>query len=279
MKDKIMPSLWFEKEALEAMQYYTSIFPESEIIQENPVTVEAKLTGVRFMALNGRTDKLKPNASISFMLVCENKGEINAIWNNLLTEGSVLMALDSYPWSTYYGWISDKYGFTWQLYLGKLEDVNNQRIIPTLMFANEQQGKCEQAVHFYQSVFNNFKSSGMMRYEDGPFKDQVQHTQFMLDGFTLAAMDSGMPQDFTFNEAISLSILCKDQNEIDHFWNAFTKDGKEVACGWCQDPFGISWQIVPYNTKELLFDAPNAKKAFEAMMKMKKIIIEDLKNA
>lgn len=279
MENKIIPSLWFKDNALEAMEFYASIFPDSKITYQAPIAVTAELGGIPFLALNGNSDYATPNSSISFMITCETKEEIDTIWKQLSAEGKVYMKLDSYSWSNYYGWIGDKYGFTWQLYLGKLEDVGNQRIVPTLMFSDSQQGKCEQAVGFYQSVFKDFKSYGVMRYEEGEFKGQVVHTQFALDGFIMAGMDSGVPQDFTFNEAVSFTINCRDQDEIDYFWNEFTKEGQEMPCGWCKDSYGICWQVVPYNTRELIFEAPNAKQAFEAMLKMKKIVIKDLQEA
>lgn len=275
MKNKIIPSLWFEAGADEAMRFYASVFAESEVIQETPVVVTAKLGGVKFIAINGGPAEFKPNPSISFMVTCETREEIDSIWEQLGENGKVYMELDSYPWSSYYGWIGDKYGFTWQLYLGRLSDVHDQRMVPTLMFSHTQQGKCEDAVDFYQSVFADFKSDGVMRYEEGDFKGQVVHTQFLLSDFVLSAMDSGVVQDFTFNEAVSFTLLCKDQQEIDHYWNAFTKDGREVECGWCQDPYGVFWQVVPSHINELL----GTEKAFSAMMKMKKIVIEDLVNA
>src|SRR5690606_10990702 len=120
----------------------------SEITEENAVALTAKLAGVPFIAINGGPTKFKPNSSISFMVVCESRVEIDSIWNKLSSKGKIYMKLDSYPWSDYYGWIGDQYGFTWQLYLGKLQDVNSQRIVPTLMFSHTQQGNCEKAIHF-----------------------------------------------------------------------------------------------------------------------------------
>jgi len=86
------------------------------------------------------------------------------------------------------------------------------------------------------------------------------------------AMDSGVNQNFTFNEGISLTILCKDQAEIDHYWNRITAQGQESMCGWCKDEFGVSWQIVPEHIA-IYLQNPSAG---EALMKMKKIIIKDL---
>src|SRR5690606_5736139 len=261
-----------------AMKFYATVFPDSEISEVGPQGVTVKLAGVPFIAINGGPTGFKPNASISFMVVCESRAEIDLIWNKLSDKGKVYMKLDSYPWSDYYGWIGDRYGFTWQLYLGKRKDVNNQRIVPTLMFSQSQQGNCEKAIHFYQSVFKDFISHGIMHYEEGPYKGQVMHAQFVLEGYVLAAMDSGVSQDFTFNEAISFMIKCGNQQEIDYYWDQLTKGGKELQCGWCQDSFGVSWQVVPRHFQELVFSSPNPKKALEAFCKMKKIIIGELEN-
>ena len=85
-------------------------------------------------------------------------------------------------------------------------------------------------------------------------------------------MDSAYEHDFAINEAISFMVYCKDQREIDYFWNNITKKGKESMCGWCKDEFGVSWQIVPEQIATLL-QRPGAN---EALMKMKKIIIQEL---
>jgi len=279
MTDKILPTFWFDDNAQESMEFYTSVFSDSVITEMNPQGTVAKLAGESFVAINGRPAYFKPNSSISFMVVCENRAEIDSIWNKLSDKGKVYMKLDGYPWSDYYGWIGDRYGFTWQLYLGKLQDVNNQRIVPTLMFSHSQQGNCEKAINYYQSVFKNFQSHGIMRYEEGPYKGQVIHAQFVLEGIVLAGMDSGVPQDFAFNEAISFMVKCENQQEIDYYWEKLTRGGKELQCGWCQDSFGVSWQVVPQHFQELVFLAPNPQKALEAFCKMKKIIIKDLENA
>lgn len=278
MNSKIIPSLWLEDNARAVMTYYASVFPESEITNVYPPVVTAELAGVPFIAINRGPANFKPNPSISFMVVCESRDEIDSMWRKLSKNGKVYMKLDSYRWSSYYGWIGDEYGFTWQLYLGKLEDVQQQRIVPTLMFAENKQGHCEKAINYYQSVFKHFQLQGIMRYEEGYYKGQVMHGQFALDGFIMAAMDSGVPQDFTFNEAISFTIRCDGQQEIDYYWEQLTKNGTEGNSGWCRDPFGVSWQIVPHNIQELVFSSPNAQKASDALLKMKRIIIKDLQN-
>lgn len=279
MEKRITPSLWFESEATDAMQFYQSVFPDSEIHKSTPVFVVGSLGGVPFLALNGRPAAIKPNPAISFMVTCETRDEIDSMWTKLGNEGKTYMELGSYPWSDYYGWVADKYGFTWQLYLGKLRDVGQQRIVPTLMFCGEQQGNCGQALEFYEGLFPDFNAQGIMRYPEGEFKDQIVHAQFHVVNFVLAAMDSGVAQDFTFNESVSLSLMCNGQAEIDYYWDGFTRDGAELPCGWCRDPYGMYWQVVPQHVFWLMSDNPNAKNAFDAMVKMKKLIIHDLENA
>ena len=270
-KQTIIPSIWFDNNAEEAFLYYQSIFPNSSIKKSSPVVVEANLSGVNFIGINGG-NMFQPNSSISFMLICETQEEIEHIWKNLQRNGKVLMSLDEYPWSKCYGWIIDRYHVSWQLYLGKLNDVNQQKIVPTLMFCGPQQGKCQDALNYYETIFPNFKQEGILKYDENFRPNQIQHSQFVANNFTMMAMDSGVDQDFTFTEGISLTITYKNQDEIDFYWNHFTKNGEESRCGWCKDKFGVSWQIVPENIGQLLQNP----KAQEALMKMNKIIISDL---
>ncbi len=265
-------SLWFDNNAEEALKYYSSLFPNSSMGQTTPVVASANLSGVDFIGINGGPI-FKINPAISMMVICEHKEEIDTLWATLSQGGFPLMPLKDYPWSPCYGWLQDKYAVNWQLYLGKLSDVRNQRIVPTMMFCGAQQGKCKNALTFYQSVFKDYQSQDILRYTEGEMAGQVQHTQFAANNFLFMAMDSGVQQDFTFNEGVSFVISCEDQDEIDYYWTAFTKDGQESMCGWCKDPFGVSWQIVPKNISNLL-STPSAS---QALMGMKKIVIADLK--
>lgn len=264
-------SLWFDNNAEEALKHYASIFPDSYMSNVNPVVASVNLSGVNFIGINGGPI-FQINPSISMMVICESEEEIDTLWHQLLPGGAVLMALDSYPWSHRYGWLQDKYNVNWQLYLGKLSDVHNQKIVPTMMFCGSQQGQCKKALAFYQSVFADYRSDGILKYPNGEMTGQIQHTQFVAHHSLFMAMDSGVPQDFTFNEGVSFVIHCKDQEEIDYYWNKFTEQGKESMCGWCKDPFGVSWQVVPDNIDKLI-SSPSAN---QALMKMKKIIIADL---
>ena len=98
-------------------------------------------------------------------------------------------------------------------------------------------------------------------------------TDFNLEGQFFAAMDGGGKHPFQFNEGISFNIACKDQAEIDYFWDALTKNGgEESVCSWCKDKYGVSWQINPANIDELMLKP----KAWEKLMTMKKVNLKDL---
>lgn len=270
---KIIPTIWFDNNADEAFKFYTKVFPDSHIQASSPFVTEAVLSGVTFTGINGGPI-YRPNPAISYMVISESKEETDTIWHELSAEGKILMPLDTYPWSEYYGWVMDKYDISWQIYFGKLSDVHQQRIVPTLMFCGEQQGKCQTAIDFYADLFQDFRSDGILKYPEGEIEGQIQHTQFTVKDFVLMAMDSGIPQPFTFTEGNSLVVLCEDQEEIDYFWNIITQEGSESMCGWCKDAFGVSWQIIPKNMATYM----SKPDAVSALMKMKKINIQELEN-
>ena len=152
-----------------------------------------------------------------------------------------------------------------------------QKITPFLWFDTQ----AEEAAKFYASVFPNSKSLKTARYgEAGPGpKGSVMTVEFELDGQRMIALNGG-PQ-FKFTEAISLSVDCKDQKEVDHYWTKLSQGGQESMCGWLKDKYGLSWQVNPAILGELLSgpDAKKAKRVMEAMLKMKKIDIAALKAA
>ncbi|MGZ5188767.1 MAG: VOC family protein [Bacteroidia bacterium] len=147
-----------------------------------------------------------------------------------------------------------------------------QKITPFLWFDNN----CEEAMNFYTSVFKNSKIHNIQRGPDG----KAFTGTFNLDGQEFMALNAG--PTFKFNEAVSFFVNCKDQEEVDYYWDKLTADGgEESRCGWLKDKFGLSWQIVPEALGRYLSD-PDPKKAnnaMQAMLKMNKIIVADLENA
>jgi predicted 3-demethylubiquinone-9 3-methyltransferase (glyoxalase superfamily) len=152
-----------------------------------------------------------------------------------------------------------------------------QKITPFLWF----DGKAEEAVNFYVSIFKNSKILSVSRYGDagpGP-KGTVMTAAFELDGQKFVALNGG-PQ-FIFSPAISFVVSCDTQQEVDDFWEKLSAGGKEVQCGWLQDKYGLSWQVVPRILSELLQDnnPEKTQRVMKAIMQMIKIDIKGLQQA
>lgn len=204
----------------------------------------------------------------------EAREHLDQLWEKLIDGGEALMELGEYPFSKRYGWVKDRYGLTWQLMLTNPDGEPRPFITPALMFTGKNTDHAEEALQFYTSVFKDSKTGTLARYPDdtGPAKKgSLMYSDFMLAGQWFAAMDSGVEHDFTFNEAVSLSISCKDQEEIDYFWEKLSAVPESEQCGWCKDKYGVSWQVVPENI-EALMKKPDA---YPHLMEMKKIVIEE----
>lgn len=281
---KITPFLWFDHQAEEAAGFYTSVFRNSKIDRvvhfgEQVGVVDFSLDGQGFNAMNaGPAFQLNP--TISFFVVCETEAETDEVWGKLLEGGKVLVRLDKYPWSEKYGWVQDRFGLSWQISLGKMEDTG-QKFTPSLLFSGEQSGRAEEALHFYASVFSPSSITGILHYGAGGEgrEGTVNHAQFSLCGQTFMAMDDSMESPDSFNEALSFVVDCEDQKEVDYFWDSLLAGGgQESMCGWLKDRFGVSWQVIPRALPKLLSDPDpeKAQRASAAMMKMRKIEVDKL---
>lgn len=150
-----------------------------------------------------------------------------------------------------------------------------QTIIPNLWF----NGNAREAAEFYVSVFPNSSITGGSKYPESPKEGLADFQlelagkdltiEFSLDGNPFVAINAG--PEFTFSEAVSFQVDCKDQAEIDYFWEKLSANPEFEQCGWCKDRFGLSWQIVPANMAELM-QKPNA---FKTLMNQHKIIIDE----
>ena len=152
-----------------------------------------------------------------------------------------------------------------------------QKITPFLWYDTQ----AEEAAKFYVSIFPKSKILKTTRYgEAGPGpKGSVMTVEFELDGQRMIALNGG--PHFKFTEAISLSVDCKDQKEVDRYWTRLSQGGQESMCGWLKDKYGLSWQVTPGILGKLISDkdAKKAKRVMEAMLKMRKIDIAALKAA
>lgn len=285
MNNDIFPCLWYDGDAKQSAEFYCKVFG-GEITVDTPVVMNIDIFGQRLMLLNGGP-QFKKNPSISFMVICDTEDEVQKYWDQLLEGGMALMELGSYSWSKKYGWVQDRYGVTWQLFLG--EKSGNQKVVPTLMFIHQNNGKAKEAMELYTQTFPNSSIGNILKYGDGgeghPIPEpaeNVQHANFTIDGYMLFCMDNSYDHQFDFNEGISLVVMTDDQEQTDHYWNALTSNGgNESMCGWLKDKYGLSWQIVPKRLIQLMNDSNQEKayKVVQAMMKMQKIIIQDLEDA
>jgi predicted 3-demethylubiquinone-9 3-methyltransferase (glyoxalase superfamily) len=289
--EKITPHLWFDNNAEEAAKFYTSIFKDSKLknvttLHNTPSgTVEiftVEVLGQEFTLISAGP-LFKFNPSVSFLVACSTKEEVDELWTKLSEGGTALMDLGEYPFSEKYGWVQDKYGLSWQImFMG--DHRIKQRIIPTLMFVGKQNGKAEEAINFYSSVFGNARAGDILRYSKGEEPDKegtVKHASFLLEDQEFAAMDSAREHNFAFNESISFMVHCNTQKEIDYYWEKLSAYPEAEQCGWLKDKYGLSWQIVPSIMDEMLKDSDEKKiaRVTEAFLQMKKLDIAKLKEA
>ena len=147
--------------------------------------------------------------------------------------------------------------------------MNQNKLVPCLWFHTEG-GKISEVTEYYKNVFGqNFQEGPIIPLGNTPSgTTEICEVYIFEKKYTLMSTAN---KHHSFNDALAFAIQCKDQNEIDTFWNYFTQDGEEVQCGWCIDKFGLRWQVLPENLGALMSN-PNS---FEVMMKQKKIIIAE----
>jgi predicted 3-demethylubiquinone-9 3-methyltransferase (glyoxalase superfamily) len=158
------------------------------------------------------------------------------------------------------------------------EEAAMQKIVPCLWFDTE----AEEAARFYTSIFPRSQVGEIAHYGSaGPRPEgMVMTVSFELDGQRFTALNGG--PDFNFNESISFEVSCENQEEVDAYWSKLSADGGEKGpCGWLKDRFGVSWQIIPTRLPELLADPDQEKsqRVMQAMLKMRKIEIDELERA
>jgi len=285
----ITPHLWFDNQAKEAAGFYTSLLPRSEIVtlttlRDTPSgdcdVVAFTLAGQPFQAISAGP-LFTFNPSISFLIACDSKEEVDSLWKRLSDGGTALMPLDAYDFSDRYGWVNDRYGLSWQVM--RTPQVT-QKITPTLMFVGDVCGKTEEAVNFYTSVFEDTGVDHLMRYGAGEEPDKegtIRHAGFKIEGYELAAMDSAREHNFSFNEAISLMVLCDTQEQIDRYWTKLSAVPDAEQCGWLKDRYGVSWQVAPRALDKMMQDADEKTLArvTQAFLPMKKLDIATIEEA
>lgn len=295
--NKIIPSLWFDHTAREAVDFYLDVFPDSAETHVEyypteglpdfqaefagkPVEISFRIGNLEFSAINAGPEFTKGWA-ISFLLNFDPSADsaaqehLDAVWTRLTEGGTVLMDLGPQPWSSRYGHVQDRFGVTWQLMLTHPEGDPRPFVIPQVTFPHGE-ASAKAAMDYWVSMFPDAQLGDVMEYPDSDASQTpgaVMFAEFQLAGQWFSAMDSWNPSDSGehFNEAVSFIVNCDDQAEIDHFWDALSAVPEAEACGWCKDRFAMSWQITPRNINELLAKPG----AYQKMLGMKKLVIAD----
>ena len=258
----IIPHLWFDKEAVEAARFYVDVFPDASIhhvgrMHDTPSGdvdfVDFRLAGLRFVAISaGPHFRIDP--SISFIVNFDPSRDpdaaahLDATWDRLAEGGTALMPLGAYPFSKRYGWVQDRFGVSWQLILSDPAGDPRPMIVPSLLFTQDRAGRADEAIDLWTGIFPDSGRGQTVPYpaEMGADKEgSLMFADFRLCGQWFAAMDSPEPNDFVFNEAVSLLVECASQAEIDALWTALSAVPDAEQCGWLKDRFGVSWQIAP----------------------------------
>lgn len=293
---QMVPCLWLDGQAEQAAAFYVRTFPGGRITgmtrypesMDNPggrprgsvLTVEFEVAGMGFTALDGGP-LFRLNPSISFFVHADTPAEADRFFAPLADGGHVLMPLDAYPWSARYGWVQDRFGVSWQVIAGR-RPAGGATIAPCFMFAGPQHGRAEEAMRAWAGIFPESRLGILERYEPGEGPEgTVKHGRFVLAGQDLVAMDSHLAHGITFNEALSLQVMCEDQVTLDRCWEALAAGGSHGPCGWLKDRFGVSWQVVPTRLLAWLTggDAAARDRTFAALLTMEKLDVAALERA
>ncbi|QGU07676.1 3-demethylubiquinone-9 3-methyltransferase [Corynebacterium occultum] len=293
---RIIPNIWINRVADEAAEFYVNTLPGTRLLSSDKYPEEGlldfqvefagktlvntlEIEGFQFVLINAG-DEFTPNPAISFFLNFDPsqrsaaRAELDQIWEKLKEDGTVLMELGEYPFSTHYGWVQDRYGVNWQLMLTDPAGEHRPFLIPSLMFCGAAQNQAAEATDHYLNLLPDSRLGTRVTYPEaqGPATTRaIMFSDFQLYGQWLAAMDSAVEQPFTFSAGVSLQINATDQAEIDRFWEGLSHVPEAEQCGWCQDRWGVSWQIVPENLGELMAKPGG----YEVMLNQHKIIIDE----
>jgi predicted 3-demethylubiquinone-9 3-methyltransferase (glyoxalase superfamily) len=292
-EQKIIPCIWFDGDADDAVAFYLTVFAGSrergrsvypnegladfqKDMAGKTLTIDFTIGDVRLTALNAGTE-FEPNPMLSFILnfdpsTCPAAADrLDAVWQRLSDGGKVLMELGEYPFSRRYGWVQDRFGVSWQLILTNPEGEPRPFVIPSLMFANANVNRANEALEFYPSIFPDARVGNVVKYpenQDLVVGGSVMFGEFAVGSQWFAVMDSPVAHDFNFNEGVSLQVECRDQAEIDYLWGRLSSVPEAEVCGWCKDKFGVSWQVVPAHLDQIMTPTN-----FARMLTMKKIEI------
>ncbi|MFU2181304.1 VOC family protein [Streptococcus hyovaginalis] len=284
----LIPHLWYDTEAREAVERYTSLFPDSGLDWSYTITDtpsgDAEMIhfhlGDTTMAAISAGPYFQLNESISLMIDLSSKEELNRIYKGLMDGGRELMPLDEYDFSPYYAWVEDKYGLSWQLSYNP-EITESFRVSFCLLFSEDQVGLAENALKTYQECFVGSYVERISYYQSGEAlleEAKINYSQLRIGNQDLILMDHGYGGENSFNEAFSFMLLVDTQEEADAYYEHLSAVPEAEICGWTKDTYSVSWQIVPrmMMASQLTSSQEKMQTLNQAILKMKRLDIAEI---
>ena len=284
----IIPHLWFDTQALEAAQLYTSLIPDSRIdwthqLTDTPsgdaVLLQFQLANLTLAAISAGP-YFKLNESASLMVHFRDKAELDRVFQLLSEGGRILMPLGEYLFNPYYVWFEDRFGLSWQFLLVPQLDKSVHLDI-CLLFSEEQVGLPKPFLDEALTIFPESQQGQLSYYQEGEKQvpaAQLNYGELLLTDQKLVVMDHGYGGVASFNEAFSLMIYTDSQEETSRLYDLLSHEPKAEQCGWVKDQFGLSWQIVPRPLmtayEELSKD--QMKEVNDAILSMKRLNYDEI---
>ncbi|MFH0394745.1 VOC family protein [Streptococcus sp. A34] len=250
----IIPHLWYNTEAKEAVEFYVDLFGGkidwAYTITDTPSgdsdLVQFQLGDMTLAAISAGP-YFKLNESMSLMVNVASKDDVSRLYEALSDGGRVLMPLAEYPFSPYYVWLEDRFGLSWQLSYAPDLDKPYQFDI-CLLFSQEQVGLSQPMLDYYKDKLPQASVGQLSYYGEGEAAVEaakLNYAELLVAGQKLIVMDHGYGGEASFNEAFSLMVYVDSQDELNFYYDLLSAVPEAEMCGWVKDQFGISWQIVP----------------------------------
>ncbi len=278
----IIPHLWYDTEAKEAVAFYVDLFGGkidwTYTITDTPSgdsdLIQFQLGDMTLAAISAGP-YFKLNESMSLMVNVASKYEVTRLYQALSEGGRILMPLGEYPFSPYYVWLEDRFGLSWQLSYAPDLDKPYQFDI-CLLFSQEQVGLAQPMLDYYKDKLPQASVGQLSYYGEGEAAVEaakLNYAELLIAGQKMIVMDHGYGGEASFNEAFSLMVYVDSQDELNFYYDLLSAVPEAEMCGWVKDQFGISWQIVPRMLMEAYDTAsPETIKAVnDAVLTMKRL--------
>ncbi|HEM6205911.1 TPA: VOC family protein [Streptococcus suis] len=284
----IIPHLWYDTEAKEAVAFYVELFGGkidwTYTITDTPSgdsdLIQFQLGDMTLAAISAGP-YFKLNESMSLMVNVASKDEVTRLYQALSEGGRILMPLGEYPFSPYYVWLEDRFGLSWQLSFAPDLDKPCQFDI-CLLFSQEQVGLAQPMLDYYKDKLPQASVGQLSYYGEGEAAVEaakLNYAELLVVGQKMIVMDHGYGGEASFNEAFSLMVYVDSQDELNFYYDLLSAVPEAEMCGWVKDQFGISWQIVPRILMEAYDTAsPETVKAVnDAVLQMRRLDFDQIK--